>query len=432
MKRTILSILILFWISASLFAAEPQVAFEEKFDTKLGDGWTWLRENPNAWRIRDGGLEIRVEPGLANNVKNALLRPAPARSKTAYAIEATVTFTAPPTNQYEQAGITWYQKGKPVFKLVHEHIDGKEYIIPGKVPASEKTVRLRLVMTNDSYTAQFQSAAKGEFKTVASGKLAPSNEEQISIQCYNGPADAEHWMRFQDFRIAEVAETPTNTAIVPVPKLENDSYDWYARHEAVLKIKDQINPEIVMIGDSITHFWAGPPDTRSQNGPLAWKRLFGQRRVLNLGFGWDRTQNVLWRLAHGEFDGLHPRYVVINIGTNNFSSTSHARANTPAEVAEGIRAICTCIHAKSPESRIILMGVFPRGAKPDDPFRAKILELNKLLAEVGKGPGITVLDIGQQFLLPNGELPRKLMSDFCHPTEDGYVIWASALRPLLQ
>ena len=174
---------------------------------------------------------------------------------------------------------------------------------------------------------------------------------------------------------------------------------------------------------------AGPMTslTRSQNGPLAWKRLFGQRRVLNMGFGWDRTQNVLWRLAHGEFDGLHPRYVVINIGTNNFSSTSHARANTPAEVAKGIRAICTCIRAKAPESRIILMGVFPRGAKPDDPFRAKILELNNLLAEVGKGPGITVLDIGQQFLLPNGELPRKLMSDFCHPTEDGYVIWASAL-----
>src|SRR5208282_4317377 len=117
-------------------------------------------------------------------------------------------------------------------------------------------------------------------------------------------------------------------------------------------------------------------------------------RVLNLGFGWDRTQNVLWRLAHGEFDGLHPRYVVINIGTNNFSGTSHARANTPAEVAEGIRTICTCIRRKSPQSRIILMGVFPRGAKPTDPFRSKILELNKLLAEDGKVPGITVLDIG--------------------------------------
>ncbi len=204
MKRTILPMLILLWISAALFAAEPSVVFEDKFDTKPGDDWAWLRENPKAWRIKDGGLEIRVEPGVANNVKNALLRPAEDRNKATYAIEATITFTAPPTNQYEQAGITWYQKGKPVFKLVHEHIDGKDYIIPGKVPASEKTVRLRLLVTKDKYTAQFQPNAKGEFRTAASGNLAPSNEEQISIQCYNGPANAEHWIRFSDFRIAEV------------------------------------------------------------------------------------------------------------------------------------------------------------------------------------------------------------------------------------
>ena len=229
-----------------------------------------------------------------------------------------------------------------------------------------------------------------------------------------------------------LAESSPNTAIVPVAKLENDSYDWYARHAAVLKVKDQINPEIVMIGDSITHFWGGPPESKHRRGPRAWQELFGQRRVLNLGFGWDRTQNVLWRLDHGEFDGLHPRYVVINIGTNNFSATSNARANTPAEVAEGIRAICARIRTKSPESRIILMGVLPRGAKPDASYRSKILALNKRLAEVAKAPGIQFLDIGKQFLLPDGELPRRLMSDFCHPTEEGYAIWASALKPLLQ
>jgi lysophospholipase L1-like esterase len=222
-----------------------------------------------------------------------------------------------------------------------------------------------------------------------------------------------------------------NTALVPVPKLENDCYDWHARHAAVLKIKDDLNPEIVMIGDSITHFWAGPPQGPFQNGAQAWKRLFGQRPVLNLGFGWDRTQNVLWRLDHGEFDGLHPQRVVINIGTNNFSGTSNARENTPAEVAEGVRAICIRVRSKSPDSRIILMGVLPRGAKAQEPCRKKIAELNKLLQETGKAPGITFLDIGENFLGPGGELPRTLMGDFCHPTEQGYGIWADALKPLL-
>jgi lysophospholipase L1-like esterase len=153
--------------------------------------------------------------------------------------------------------------------------------------------------------------------------------------------------------------------------------------------------------------------------------------VLNLGFGWDRTQNVLWRLDHGEFDGLHPQRVVINIGTNNFSGTSNARENTPAEVAEGVRAICIRVRSKSPDSRIILMGVLPRGAKAQEPCRKKIAELNKLLQETGKAPGITFLDIGENFLGPGGELPRTLMGDFCHPTEQGYGIWADALKPLL-
>jgi hypothetical protein len=204
MKHTILPIFVLLWICGTLFATEPGVVFEDKFDTKVGDGWAWLRENTKAWRIRNGGLEIRVEPGLAHNVKNALLRSARDRSKGTYAIEVTITFTTPPTNQFEQAGITWYQKGSPVFKLVHEHIDGKDYIIPGKVPAPEKTVRLRLLVTKNKYTAQFQPGPKGEFKTVASGNLAPGSEEQVSIQCYNGPADAEHWMQFTGFRIEEV------------------------------------------------------------------------------------------------------------------------------------------------------------------------------------------------------------------------------------
>jgi lysophospholipase L1-like esterase len=253
------------------------------------------------------------------------------------------------------------------------------------------------------------------------------------------PKGALAWARAMEPKLSELMGDKNrdvapveNTALVPVPKLEDDSYDWYARHAAVLKIKDELNPEIVMIGDSITHFWAGPPQGPVQNGPLAWKRLFGQRRVLNLGFGWDRTQNVLWRLDHGEFDGLHPRHVVINIGTNNFSGTSHAKENTPAQVADGIRAICVRLRSKSPDSRIILMGVLPRGAKAEDPSRRKIAELNKQLQELGKMPGITFLDIGERFLRPGGELPRTLMGDFCHPTEEGYAIWADALKPLLQ
>ena len=228
-----------------------------------------------------------------------------------------------------------------------------------------------------------------------------------------------------------VVDGSANTALVPVPKLEQDSYDWYARHAEVLRLKDRLNPEVVLIGDSITHFWGGEPKSAQANGPASWQATFGAYRTLNLGFGWDRIQNVLWRLDHGELDGVHPRVIVLHIGTNNTSDTERARKNTPTEIAEGVRAILRRLRAKTPEARIILMAVFPREQKPDHPRRQQIGEINGLLRELGQMPGVTWLDIGPKLLQPDGTISREMMRDFCHPTEAGYQIWGGALAPLL-
>jgi len=206
MKHLLFLPVALWTLVGVVLAGEPRVLFEDGFHKKPGDGWTWLRENRAAWRIRADGLEIRVEPGVAATVKNALLRKSPDRSKVKFAVEVTMTFTTPPTQQYEQGGITWYHEGKPVFKLVHEHIDGKEWIIPGKKPAPGKTVQLRLVVDGRRYAAQYREDEKGKFQTAGTGQLPPPGRDQVSIQCYNGPPDAEHWIRFDNFRIVELDE----------------------------------------------------------------------------------------------------------------------------------------------------------------------------------------------------------------------------------
>ncbi len=222
--------------------------------------------------------------------------------------------------------------------------------------------------------------------------------------------------------------TDINTAVIPASRLELDLYDWYARHHAVLDLQKHIQPQVVMIGDSITHFWSGPPEAPVQNGPAAWEHVFKGMSVLNLGFGWDRTQNVLWRLRQGEFEGLRPRWVVLAIGTNNFSGTEHARASTPAEIVEGISAICDEVHQRSPETHIILMAIFPRGAKATDPMRPQIEQTNQLLAKrFAQNSAITYLDIGKKFLAPDGSIPPALMPDATHPSDAGYQIWADAL-----
>jgi lysophospholipase L1-like esterase len=144
------------------------------------------------------------------------------------------------------------------------------------------------------------------------------------------------------------------------------------------------------------------------------------------------NQNVLWRLDHGEFDGLHPRVVVLHIGTNNTAGTPNARENTPDEIAEGVREICTRVHSKSPDTTILLMAVMPREEKADNPRRATIQEINQRLAELGKIEGIRFLDIGPKMLQADGTLSKEIMSDFCHPTEKGYQIWADSLKPEIE
>ncbi|MDP4185322.1 MAG: GDSL-type esterase/lipase family protein [Bacteroidota bacterium] len=233
-------------------------------------------------------------------------------------------------------------------------------------------------------------------------------------------------------------DIPANTALVPVSKLEEDSYDWWARHAEVLNVKDSINPEIVLIGNSITHFWGGEPrlkyadgKPRKPNGPNAWASVFNNYRVLNLGFGWDRVQNVLWRLDRGELDGLHPRTVIINIGTNNTSETPNARMNTAPEIIEGIRAICMRVRSKVPGARIILMAIFPREESPTHPRRILINEINRQLEAFAKENKIDFVNIGPKMLSPDGTLSREIAGDLCHPTEKGYQIWADEIRSLI-
>jgi hypothetical protein len=206
MRPTAIAIAMLFILNPFVTGSEPEVIFADPLKGKLGDGWEWLRPNKETWRHSKEGLEIRVEPGLAATVKNALVRQAPDRSQDKYAIEVTIEFLSLPSQQYEQAGITWYQGSKPSFKLVHEFINGRTYIIPGKRPTDTRLVQLRLIVSEEQFVAQYRPDAKGKFQTATSGKLPAGVDEKISIQCYNGPPGAEHWIRFSDFRILKLPQ----------------------------------------------------------------------------------------------------------------------------------------------------------------------------------------------------------------------------------
>lgn len=217
------------------------------------------------------------------------------------------------------------------------------------------------------------------------------------------------------------------TACAPARKLEEDCYDWYARHGEKCAEAARGNHDIVMIGDSITHFW------EDRNGPEVWKRLFAGRSVLNLGFGWDRTGNVLWRLANGEFAGQSPRAVVVNLGTNNLNATPNYPGDTPAQTAVGVLAVVDKVRALAPAAAVAVMGVFQRGTNAE-PHRARIRELNVRLPRVlSCRPGVEFIDISERFLGPDGDIDSSLfVGDNCHPAAPGYEIWAAAIDPFFR
>jgi lysophospholipase L1-like esterase len=219
---------------------------------------------------------------------------------------------------------------------------------------------------------------------------------------------------------------PTPATLVPCTQDRDwPIYDWAVRHAAVTKIATERKASLVFIGDSITQMYGGEPHDRSQPGKDVWEQHYAGRNAANLGFGYDFVENTLWRLQHGELDGAAAKVVVIHIGTNNVSR------NTPVEIAAGIRAICREVHQRQPGAKIVLMAIFPRGPKPDA-TRAKLDEINKLIAGFDGADGVTFLNIGAKFLEPDGSISRETMGDFLHPTAKGYEIWARELEPVLR
>jgi len=229
-----------------------------------------------------------------------------------------------------------------------------------------------------------------------------------------------------------------NSAVVPAPRDENDGRfggkEFLRRHQEFLAVARQGGIDVVFIGDSITDLWREEERSGVPRGKRVWDRYFAPLKAANFGIGGDRTQHVLWRIERGELDPIKPKVIVLSIGSNN-TGVEHATGkprNLTPETMAGVKAVVRALRDKLPDTKILLLGIFPRGEFSDLPQRRQIREINAAIAPLHDGKHIHFMDIGSKFLQPDGAIDRSVMPDCTHPNEKGYEIWAKAIEQPLK
>lgn len=196
-----------------------------------------------------------------------------------------------------------------------------------------------------------------------------------------------------------------------------------ARHKQKLEEVKQGDFELVFIGDSITHYFDRPGNF----GASVWEKYYKHRKAFNLGFGGNQTQKVIWRLQNGQIKGLNPKLCVLMIGTNNTAIGKHSAKETFL----GIKHILYILKRRLPNSKVLVLSIFPRGLDENDPFRIINEKVNAMLPTLADQKNIFHLDINKSFLDENGKLSHGVMPDLLHPNTKGYQIWARAMEPII-
>lgn len=200
------------------------------------------------------------------------------------------------------------------------------------------------------------------------------------------------------------------------------TYQWVKRHEEILEYNAAVQPEIVMLGNSITHFWGGLPYEPRRVADEVWQKLFKGKSVVNLGYGWDRIENVQWRILHGELDGFSAQKIFMMLGTNNLD------INSDEEIIRGIKETVALIAGKQPQAELYVVKILPRRDREE-----RLAVLNAQLEKAFAGnASVRVLDVSDVLVGKDGKIDERLFSDGLHPNRDGYKRIAGRLKPYVK
>jgi beta-glucosidase len=211
--------------------------------------------------------------------------------------------------------------------------------------------------------------------------------------------------------------------------------DWMSLHREYAARARRHGNAVVFLGDSMVYLW-GDPTRKALPGMLApvglqsWQQDIAPDRAANFGIIGDQTQNLLWRVEHGELAG-RPRVAVVWVGVNNLLG-----GQTPEEAAAGVAAVVAAVRSASPTTRVLLLGLLPPGPGfvpgPGLKLAPEVRQVNALIAGLSGGP-VTYLDPGAGFLGPGGTLlPGLIQTGSVHPTGQGYAVLSQEVQPVIR
>lgn len=272
-----------------------------------------------------------------------------------------------------------------------------------------------------------EAKAYADLKTEGLKNIYLLTQKELAL-CYESFVDGIHpsdlgmkeYAQAYEKKLREILNETVGAISTTIPvtqSREPGMYNWEARHNTLLVMNRSNPPKICFFGNSITHYWGGKPEAKLKNGSDSWEKYLGDLSVQNFGFGWDRVENVLWRIYHGELDEFTAEQVVFMLGTNNLHS------NSDEEIIEGLKLVINATKTRQPKARILLLGIYPRRDKEE-----RVANINLKIAQLAGNLDVDYTDVGRVLLNTDGKINETLFTDGLHPNSKGYNKLAPEIR----
>lgn len=227
----------------------------------------------------------------------------------------------------------------------------------------------------------------------------------------------DNWIAFNT-NVRSILQEPdgeisTTKAVI---QSRDRNYNWRQRHADELALIKEKAPQNIIFANSIIHYWGGLPKSTIARGQDSWNAYLQPLGVQNMGFGWDRIENVLWRIYHDELDGFKADHILLMIGTNNL------QVNINDEIIQGLRQLIVAVGIRQPNSKVLISGILPRRNMED-----RIALLNQSIEKLAEEKKVTFINPGTALLNNSGKIREELFGDGLHPNAVGYGMLAPAI-----